>query len=329
MSEGDERENCTRAADARPHRHLGTRRGYRLRKPNRFFGRIAQILFLGILILVMAGSLKKAAAQFPGSSAAVHVPSQVETDSQTPEPTPEPSVEPSPVLAAPPAGYVWTKLLVVLDAGHGGRDPGAVSPEGPEVLEKDIALAIAQFCRNRLEAGGIPVLMTRESDKALAQKVQADLDVRTAMANDADATLFVSIHVNSLDLSIAGARDVSGMECYYAKKENLYPAVSDETFAKRLGESMAANNGKKLNAVNEYRLAVLRSTKMPAALVEVGYITNESDLASLKSDAYRETTAQGIAEAILRTVADMSPVKENGIWHVLRAESFPAGASGK
>jgi N-acetylmuramoyl-L-alanine amidase len=226
----------------------------------------------------------------------------------------------APVLAAAPAGYAWSELLVVLDAGHGGRDPGAVSPEGPEVLEKNIALAIVLLCRDKLEAEGIPVILTRESDIALARKVQADLDVRTAAANDADASLFISIHVNSLELSTPGARNISGMDCYYAKKENLFPAVTDETFANRLGESMSARNGKKLNAVIEKRLAVLRATKMPAALVEVGYITNQDDLDSMLSEDFQDATAQGIVDAILQTVADMSPVKENGILHILRAE---------
>ncbi len=122
-----------------------------------------------------------------------------------------------PVLAAAPAGYAWSELLIVLDAGHGGRDPGAVSPESPEVLEKDIALAIVLLCRDKLEAEGIPAILTRESDIALARKIQADLDVRTAAANDADASLFISIHVNSLELSTPGARNISGMECYFAK----------------------------------------------------------------------------------------------------------------
>ncbi len=83
---------------------------------------------------------------------------------------------------------------------------------------------------------------------------------------------------------------------------------------------MSARNGKKLNAVIEKRLAVLRATKMPAVLVEVGYITNQDDLDSMLSEAFQDATAQGIVDAILLTVADMSPVKENGILHILRAE---------
>lgn len=332
MNELNQGENDSHAADTRHRRHDASGSGYRLRRPTRFFGRIGLILFIGLFVLVMAGSLKKTAAKPSISPTAFPSATFGETAEAGPSPSADPAAEleettaPAldtvPVLAAAPTGFAWKELLVVLDAGHGGRDPGAVSPESPEVLEKNIALAIALVCRDKLEAEGIPTILTRETDVALARKVQADLDVRTATANEADASLFISIHVNSLELSIPGAREISGMECYYAKKENLFPAVTDEAFANRLGESMAARNGKKLNAVIEKRLAVLRATKMPAALVEVGYITNPEDLDSMLSESFQDATAQGIADAVIRTVADMSPVRENGILHVLQGETL-------
>jgi len=305
------------------------RRVYRLRKPVRFFRRIGIVALIGIIVLIMAGFIKKSASEMTASPVAMPAPSGTEMATPLPEPeaTPVPEPEATPILTEAPEGFVWKELLVVLDAGHGGRDPGAVSPDGPEVLEKDITLAIVRYCREMLEAEGVPVLLTRESDKALAEKVQADLDVRSAVANNAEATLFVSIHVNSLELSLTGAKDVTGMECYYAKKENLYPPVTDAIFANRLGESMAAKNGKKLNTVIENRLAVLRATKMPAVLVEVGYLSNADDLESMNSEAYRETTARGIADAILLTVADLTPVKVNGVWNVLCAEPVKTEAA--
>jgi N-acetylmuramoyl-L-alanine amidase len=338
MIERNKRKNRMLSADSDPRRPSAAGNSYRLRKPGRFFGRIGLILFLGLIVLVVAGSLRKSAAEHlpppTENPAEVHA----EAGAVVSDPASPQALNPSegletipetvPVLTDAPAGFAWKELLVVLDAGHGGRDPGAVSPGEPEVLEKDITLAIIQACREKLEIEGIPVLLTRESDTELARKIQADLDVRTNMANDADASLFVSIHVNSLELTIPGARNVTGMECYYAKKENRFPPVSDEVFANRLGESMAAKTGKKLNSVIEKRLAVLRATKMPAVLVEVGYMTNKGDLDSMTSDAFRDAAAQGMVEAILRTVADMSPVKEDGIWHVLRAEPLQAGAAG-
>jgi N-acetylmuramoyl-L-alanine amidase len=93
------------------------------------------------------------------------------------------------------------KLLVVLDAGHGGDDPGTIGPRG--LREKDITLAVAKNAKRRLEARGFDVLLTRDADRTLS------LEERTAFAEGANGDVFVSIHVNA-----APRARVHGIETY-------------------------------------------------------------------------------------------------------------------
>lgn len=172
--------------------------------------------------------------------------------------------------------------LVVLDAGHGGENPGAVY-NGRQ--EKDDALALTLAVGQILEANGVEVYYTRETDifETPLQKAQE--------ANQTDADYFVSIHRNSSPVP----NQYTGIETLvynrYGEAARLAYNINEE-----LEEVGFENQG-----VNERtNLAVLRRTQMPAVLVEVGFINTEADNALL--DARFDDVVQAIADGILDTI---------------------------
>ncbi len=281
---------------------------YKLKNPVRFYGRIGLMM---TAVLVLFFSIWGANRSTLGSETD---PGAAEESGAIPSAVPP---VPSSTLPPTPEGQQWRDFTVVLDAGHGGRDPGALSPKDERIVEENITLGVALACREQLEKAGFRVLMTREDDTALADTVAADLAARAELANRAEATLFISIHVNSIDLKIGGAAAVSGMDCYYAEKDNLFPEFTDERLAILLGEGMTAANGNKLNGIIKKRLAVVRSTKMPATLVEIGYITNTTDQERLTRESYRDDTAEGITEGVMRAAAELPAEKRDGVWKIL------------
>ena len=170
---------------------------------------------------------------------------------------------------------------VVIDPGHGGRDPGAVGIGG--LQEKQVIFPISLRVAELLQSQGLTVLLTRRQDISL------DLQSRVDTANRARATVFVSIHANSVNLS---RPDVNGIETYYA-------GASGQRLAATLQASMLAATGMNNRGVKQSRFYVLRRTTMPAALVEVGFVTGAADAPRLTAPAWREMMAQAIAAGIL------------------------------
>jgi N-acetylmuramoyl-L-alanine amidase len=217
--------------------------------------------------------------------------------------------------------------LVVLDPGHGGIDTGTKGPGGEE--EKDIVLNFAQRLRDRLEKSGkYRVLLTRTDDTFVA------LADRVRIARDAGATLFVSIHADSLP---HGEGDAQGASIYtlsdtatdseaarLAEKENradviagvdlksepddvagiLIDLAERETksfssqFAHKLAGDMKAVTRMHKKALKSAGFRVLRAPDVPSVLVELGYVSNRQDLQSLLSETWRSRTADSMAQAI-------------------------------
>lgn len=176
--------------------------------------------------------------------------------------------------------------LVVLDPGHGGESDGA-SYGG--VREKDLNLAIALRAAALLEEAGVTVAMTRTDDRAV------DLYDRTELANGLGADLFVSVHCNaSVDHD-----DVTGVyACAYSEGTNGW------RLAQLLHQTMRAAAGADDFGMEERpNLAVLRTSLMPAALVECGFMSTESELALLVQPDYQDRLAQGIAGGVLAYLA--------------------------
>jgi N-acetylmuramoyl-L-alanine amidase len=210
---------------------------------------------------------------------------------------------------------------VVVDAGHGGKDTGAIGPRG--VREKDLTLAIARKVAARLKALGFQVILTRKSD------VFVSLDERTRIANESRADLFVSIHCNA-----ARRRKLEGVETWtlnvasdrYAARlaafENAEAdrAVSDlrliladlatkanASDARDLAQSVQSSLVRTLrgrtgrvkdHGVKQALFYVLLGTRMPSILVETGFISNPKEEARLRSARFQEGTAEAISRGV-------------------------------
>ena len=167
---------------------------------------------------------------------------------------------------------------ICLDAGHGGKDPGAVSGG---VKEKDIALKMAKLIGGRL--AGYTVAYTRTDDSYV------DLSERATCANRIKADLFVSIHCNS-----AANAQANGVEVFTHTSQSEGSMDAANTIYKKLFAA-ASMVGRGIKAAN---YAVLRETKMPAVLVELGFISNAADHAKLTNPAWQEQAAAAITSGI-------------------------------
>ncbi|MGI8933027.1 MAG: N-acetylmuramoyl-L-alanine amidase [Phormidesmis sp.] len=203
-----------------------------------------------------------------------------------PRPAPAPSV-PSPAVPAPsvPAPSVprprQGQLTVVLDAGHGGRDPGAIGIGG--LREKDINLDISRRVQQILNDRGINTVMARADDREL------DLQPRVDIAERANADIFVSIHANAISLS---RPEVNGLETYYHS--------SGLRLAQTIHNSLLQRTDLNDRGVRRARFYVLVNTSMPAVLVETGFVTGREDAARFRDPQAVGRIAEGIANGILQ-----------------------------
>lgn len=188
------------------------------------------------------------------------------------------------------------KPVVVLDAGHGGYDVGS---EYQGVFEKDVTLALTKDVGAALEAKGIPVRYTRESDQVEwpADNVK-DLNARVKIANTSGAKLFVSLHTNASETG-----DGSGFEIWGNLQNEQIVA-----FAKNLHEQISALDytvDRGIKDVNTAPLHVLYYNKLPCVLIEAGFLESANDRAYLLNDGKRKVFADKIAEGIYQTLQDM------------------------
>ncbi|WP_456829611.1 N-acetylmuramoyl-L-alanine amidase [Deinococcus sp. UYEF24] len=176
---------------------------------------------------------------------------------------------------------------VVIDPGHGGSDPGAIG----QVVEKEVTLAVARRVRADLNAAGIDVLMTRDSDTQLAASKNTDLAMRAALGTGV-AQLFVSIHVNSTEAS--SALKGYGIETWWNPNNPSSQALAQNIQQDAVAATAAYSRGLK----NTHSLAVLRQSRIPAALVEIGYTSHPVDGQNLADSNYLDRVAYGVASGI-------------------------------
>jgi N-acetylmuramoyl-L-alanine amidase len=172
------------------------------------------------------------------------------------------------------------KVLVVIDPGHGGKDSGAPGLGG--LLEKDVVLPIGTQLGKILEQNGVQTVLTRDADFFV------ELPGRVEITKRVNATLFVSIHANSVD----NRPDVNGLEVYYYDSgyglaENVRQAI--------LTDITTLNN----RGTRKARFYVLRKNTIPAILVETGYMTGREDNPRLGSRDYQNRMAEAIAHGVL------------------------------
>ena len=173
-----------------------------------------------------------------------------------------------------------SRPVVVIDPGHGGRDPGAIGIGG--IQEKEIVLDISFQVVRLLEQQGVQVVMTRTDDSEI------DLQPRVSLAERVNASIFVSIHANAISMS---RPDVNGIETYYFD--------SGEALARTIHASMVQGTGANDRRVRQARFYVLRKTSMPSVLLEMGFVTGAEDAARLSDPSYRSVMAASIARGIL------------------------------
>ena len=223
--------------------------------------------------------------------------------------------------------------VVVLDAGHGGNDPGAVYGG---VKEKDITLKVVQRLGKKIEQGmpGVKVVYTRTSDKALASTKIEDLQKRADIANKAEGDLFLSVHVNAAKstsakgvetlimgetpkeqqyntnalfesnrddlLDMSNEKEAAIIRAYIQNLQFTYGEFS-MTMARCIQQNYM-QAGRHSRGVKQQPLRVLYATNMPGVLTEIGFLSNKEEAAFLKSEKGIAT----IVDALYRAVQDYS-----------------------
>jgi len=185
-----------------------------------------------------------------------------------------------------------SQLRIVLDAGHGGKDPGAIGRGG--LKEKNITLDIAQRLKDVLDRdSGYDVVMTRNSD------VFVPLTTRSYIANNANGDAFISIHVNSARKKAAHGFEVYFLSSAVGKKHKAYDDIAEATeLAKCITSAASYRLGLANRGVKPAKFCVLKGTYMPSVLVEVGFISNRKEAINLRSPEYRQSIAESIADGI-------------------------------
>ena len=191
-------------------------------------------------------------------------------------------------------------ITVVIDAGHGGEDGGAVSTSG--IYEKDLNLAIAKQLCDLLTANGVTVVMTRITDTLLydrnvdyhGRKKALDLAARRKITEETENAIFVSIHMNAYPLP-----QYNGLQVWYSKHHRESRTLADtlQSNAQRL---LQPRNNRKTKAAGS-NIYLLHYLTCPAILVECGFLSNAAEAERLNTPEYQKELAFVIALAILET----------------------------
>lgn len=178
--------------------------------------------------------------------------------------------------------------IVVIDAGHGGDDPGKIGIN--DALEKEINLKIAKEIKKHLEDAGITVVMTRENDDSLSNSKTEDLQERVKIIDGSKAEIAVSIHQNSFSSETEKGAQVF----YYSESEEGIKLA--QTLQNHL-KLMDSENRREIKENDTYFL--LKRTKTPTVIVECGFLSNWEEAEKLAGDEYQKEIAQVISEGIL------------------------------
>jgi N-acetylmuramoyl-L-alanine amidase len=245
----------------------------------------------------------------------------------------QPKVQPDPETLTPGSltrEFGLTAKTIVIDAGHGGKDPGGGS--NGNLIEKPIALSISKKIGAILTAKGYTVLLTRDSDRFIPLKE------RTAFATKHKADLFLSIHANA-----SGDSRANGIETYYldvtstdknaeiiAARENANSGYSiqelesllkgliveskskdSRRLAKHVQQELVAATGAADRGVKHARFVVLIGTSVPAILVETGFVTNPTEGKKLTSDAYQQKLATAIVRGVEKFLGNSEQISQD------------------
>jgi len=186
-------------------------------------------------------------------------------------------------------------LRVILDPGHGGKDPGAV---GAGMLnEKEANFAICLQLKQMLEHSGAEVILTRDDDMELTSEkspASEELKARVDKGREKNGTIFISVHNNAL-ADVSRGRVARGTYTYFYRPQSL-------ELAKAINESLAGSLGEEKNAHILRSFHVIRQTSMPAVLVEVTFISNPGEELKLRDCGYRAKAAQAIHDGVVEFI---------------------------
>ncbi len=180
---------------------------------------------------------------------------------------------------------------VILDAGHGGSDPGA---QRGDTDEKDITLAIVKKTDRYLKASGVKVLLTRSEDKTVS------LAERVELTNNTRPDAFLSVHINSLE----SKSDIHGIETYYQTPQS-------ERMAKLIHKSLVDGLKAPDRSVRKAKFYVVNRTTVPAVLAEVGFISHKEEKKQLTTEAYQEKVAAALARGVVLYLRENNMVATN------------------
>lgn len=178
--------------------------------------------------------------------------------------------------------------IVIIDAGHGGKDPGKIGVN--DVLEKDLNLQIAKKVKENLEKQKVTVIMTREDDTAEDGKM-ADMKKRVALINEEKPAIAVSIHQNSYSQA-----DIKGAQVFYYEHsevgKNAALIIQEEL------KQIDSENTREAKGNDTYYL--LKKTEVPTIIVECGFLSNAQEAEKLTDETYQNELANAICDGIIK-----------------------------
>ena len=202
----------------------------------------------------------------------------------TPTPTVTPTISPTP------------GPVIVIDPGHGGTDIGTDLQGNADTVEKTINLEISKVLKDKLEALGFTVIMTRSTDTYVSVSDRIEIAKNAGIDSGISGlpTVFVSIHQNAASIDLT---DVSGCEIYYNDSGN----ENNKTLAESVLKEVCESTGAKDRGVKTGDFDILSGNlDVPVILTECGFMTSDTEYELLKSDDYREKIAEGIVNGLLK-----------------------------
>ena len=180
------------------------------------------------------------------------------------------------------------QVVIVVDPGHGGEDPGKVGIN--DVLEKDLNLQIAKKVKKLLEEAGIKIVMTRTNDKVPDAKKE-DLNQRVQLINETKPTLALCIHQNSYP-----DEKIKGAQVFY---HTVTPEAEDvATIVQEQLRTVDPTNTRQIKENDTYFM--LKNCQVPTIIVECGFLTNPEEAAKLTQEEYQDQIAQAICEGVVK-----------------------------
>lgn len=202
------------------------------------------------------------------------------------------SLSSRPMSMAMAKASVLKGKLIVVDAGHGGTDPGA---QRAGIQEKELTLSIANALARRLSGLGAKIIMTRSDDSTVS------LEDRVKITNSSNADLFLSVHINALE----STTHIYGIETYYQTEQS-------KPLAEKIHEQLVSMLGVPDRFVRKARFYVINHTEVPAILAEVGYISNKAEREKLISSDYQTKIGDAISEGVVLYLSDRRELADKG-----------------